>query len=361
MEQMEKKLKEIIKHYDHLKEKSISQDVIMDPDKYMAVAKEMKTHEPVVLKNKEMISVLEGIEAANEMLQDPDCDEEMSEMALLEKSEGEQKLTVLKQEMKTLLLPKDPLDEKNIILELRAGAGGDEAALFVADLFRMYSRFSEKQGWKSEVLSANDTGQGGYKELSMSIDGELVYSKLKFEAGVHRVQRVPSTESSGRIHTSTITVAILPEIEEQEFDVDEKDVRTDTFCASGPGGQSVNTTYSAVRLTHIPTNTVVSCQDEKSQIKNKAKAFKVLRARLAEIDRLQKAAEYASQRSSQVGTGDRSEKIRTYNYPQGRVSDHRINMTMHNLPDFVEGNIGSMIDALIADDQKTKLEEMRKE
>ncbi|MCJ8345439.1 peptide chain release factor 1 [bacterium] len=358
---MENKLKEILKHYNHLKEKSISQEIVMDPDKYMIIAKEIKQYQPVIDKNIEMQSVKDNIEAAIEMLADPECDEEMSEMAQLEKSEGEQSLQKLKQEMKTLLLPKDPLDDKNIILELRAGAGGDEAALFVADLYRMYSRFSEKQGWKSEVLSASDTGQGGYKELSMSIIGELVYSKLKFEAGVHRVQRVPTTESSGRIHTSTITVAVLPEIEEKEFSIEEKDIRTDTFCASGPGGQSVNTTYSAVRLTHIPTNTVVSCQDEKSQIKNRAKALKVLRARLAEIDRLEKAAEYASQRSSQIGTGDRSEKIRTYNYPQGRVSDHRINMTMHNLPDFIEGNIVSMVEALIADDQKTKLEEMRKE
>ncbi|PCJ19191.1 MAG: peptide chain release factor 1 [Candidatus Cloacimonadota bacterium] len=358
---MENKLAEILKHYAHLKEKSISQEIVMDPEKYMIVAKELKQHEPVIAKNKEMQSVIGNIEAATEMLQDPECDEEMSEMATLEKKEGEESLLVLKQEMKTLLLPKDPLDDKNIIIELRAGAGGDEAALFVADLFRMYSRFSEKQGWKTEILTASDTGQGGYKELSMSVVGELVYSKLKFESGVHRVQRVPSTESAGRIHTSTITVAILPEIEEKEFSIDEKDVRTDTFCASGPGGQSVNTTYSAVRLTHIPTNTVVSCQDEKSQIKNKAKAFKVLRARLAEIDRLERAAEYASQRSSQIGTGDRSEKIRTYNYPQGRVSDHRINMTMHNLPDFIEGNIGNMVEGLIADDQKRKLEEMRRE
>ena len=356
---MQRQIQDLLEHFDSLQQKIVDPDLVMDQTRYKEVAKEFKRVEPIVELYRELESCQIGLNDTREILEDDETDDEMLEMAELEAEELQQKIEVLEQKLEIMLLPKDPLDERNIIVELRAGAGGDEAGLFVADLYRMYSRFAEKCGWKHEILTSSETGVGGFKELSFSITGELVYSKMKFESGVHRVQRVPATESSGRIHTSTITVAVLPEVEEMDFEINPSDVRVDTYCASGPGGQSVNTTYSAVRLTHEPTGTVVTCQDEKSQIKNKDKAFKVLRARLAEEERLRQQKEYAAQRSSQVGTGDRSEKIRTYNFPQGRVSDHRINLTLHQLGPILEGNMDEVIEALIAADHRAKLESLQ--
>ena len=282
-------------------------------------------------------------------------DADMRDMVKEEVNELEEKAEELEAELKILLLPKDPNDEKNVIVEIRGAAGGDEAALFAGDLFRMYSRYAEAQGWRPEVIESSPTGLGGFKEIIFMINGKGAYSKLKFENGAHRVQRVPETESGGRIHTSTATVAVLPEAEEVEIDISDNDIRVDTFCSSGPGGQSVNTTKSAVRLTHIPTGTVVSCQDEKSQIKNKDKAMKVLRARI--YDQVQQAAqsEYDSNRKSAVGTGDRSERIRTYNFPQNRVTDHRIGLTIQKLDTILTGKIDDILDALIVDDQAKRM------
>lgn len=356
---MKRQIQDLLKHFESLKQKVVDPDLVMNQERYKEVAREFKRVEPIVELYRKIEACRKGYEDAQEILEADHEDQEMLELAQMESDELYLKIQTLEQELEIRLLPKDPLDERNIIVELRAGAGGDEAGLFVSDLYRMYSRYAEKCGWKHEILTSHETGVGGFKELSFSITGELVYSKMKFESGVHRVQRVPATESSGRIHTSTITVAVLPEVEEMDFEINPSDVRVDTYCASGPGGQSVNTTYSAVRLTHEPTGTVVTCQDEKSQIKNKDKAFKVLRARLAEEERLKQQREYAAQRSSQVGTGDRSEKIRTYNFPQGRVSDHRINLTLHQLGSILEGNMEDVIEALIAADHKAKLESLQ--
>ena len=352
---LRRKAENILKHYETLQQRTMREDIMLDPARYRDVAKELKLHEPLVKSYQKFLKLEASALETNKLLLS-ETDPEIVQMAEMELNSIEEQLSQMFKDLEILMLPRDPMDDKNIIVELRAGAGGEEAALFVSDLYRMYIRFAEREGWKHELLSATETGIGGYRDLSFSIEGELVYSRMKFESGVHRVQRVPATEASGRIHTSTITVAVMPEIEEVDFEINPNDVRIDTFCSSGPGGQSVNTTYSAVRLTHIPTGMVVSCQDGKSQIKNKEKAFKVLRARLAEAERNKQAQAYAAQRQSQVGSGDRSEKIRTYNFPQGRVSEHRIGLTIHNLPDVLDGNIGNIVDSLLAADQQARLE-----
>jgi peptide chain release factor 1 len=324
-----------------------------DPAQYRAHAKALAEVEPVVERFREYKRIVSQIAQDEELVRGHD--EDMRELAQEELPGLKQKAEVLLDEIKILLLPTDPNDEKNVVLEIRAGTGGDEAALFAADLFRMYSRYAERQGWRVEVLSANETGVGGFKEVIATIEGRQVYSRLKYESGVHRVQRVPATEASGRIHTSTATVAVLPEAEEVDIAIDPKDLRIDTFCSSGPGGQSVITTYSAVRITHIPTGLVVSQQDEKSQIKNRAKAMKVLRARLYEMELRKQHEAIAQDRRSQVGTGERSEKIRTYNFPQNRITDHRINYTTHRLADVLDGNVGELIDQVVTHFQAERL------
>lgn len=317
----------------------------------------MKEHadlEPIIMKYREYKAVLDSIAESKEILQE-ESDEELRELAKMELSDMESQVEPLEEELKLLLVPKDPNDEKNVIVEIRGGAGGDEAALFAGDLLRMYSRYAERKGWKVSMLSSNETGVGGYKEVSFMIKGKGAYSRLKYESGVHRVQRIPSTESGGRIHTSTATVAVLPEVEDVEVEINDNDIRIDVFRASGNGGQCVNTTDSAVRITHIPTGEVVSCQDEKSQLKNKEKAMKVLKARLYDRALADQQKEISAERKSQVGTGDRSERIRTYNFPQGRISDHRINLTLYKLDSFLDGDIDEMIDALITVDQTEKM------
>ena len=332
------------------------QAVATDPSAYQRFARESKDLSPVVERFRSYKALLAEIAKMQEMVKS-ESDAELREMAHEELRALEARRDALDAEIPSLLIPKDPNDEKNVLLEIRAGTGGDEAALFAGEVFRMYSRFAERQGWKVDVISANRTGQGGLKELIALIEGERVYSKLRFESGVHRVQRVPATEGSGRIHTSAVTVAILPEAEEVDVKIEAKDLRIDTFCSSGPGGQSVNTTYSAVRITHLPTNTVVSCQDEKSQIKNREKAMKVLRARLYEVALAEQQKEIASARKSQVGSGDRSEKIRTYNYPQARLTDHRIGLTLHRLQDVLDGDLDEVVNALVAHHQAEKLQQ----
>ena len=351
------KLKSVVEKYDEL------QRLLSDPNVYgnqaemMKYSKEQAELSPVVEKYREYQDVEKAITEAEEIINDKKSDPDFRELAQAELDDLKGKKASLEQEMKLLLVPKDPNDEKNIFLEIRAGAGGDEAALFGADLFRMYSKYAEKRRWKVEVISSSVTGGGGIKEIIAMISGKAVYSRLKYESGVHRVQRVPETEASGRIHTSAATVAILPEAEEAEVNIDQKDLRIDIFCASGPGGQCVNTTYSAVRITHLPTGLVVSCQDERSQLKNKAKAMKVLQARLAERIREEQDAERAQDRKSQVGTGDRSERIRTYNFPQNRLTDHRINLTLYKLDQVVEGVLDEVIDALTTHYNAERLKE----
>jgi peptide chain release factor 1 len=349
------KLLSVENKYDELMTKLGTTEVQADVAEYRRSAKTLSELEPLVQKFREYKGVEDDIKGAEELVNGSDA--EMRELAREELKTLEVRRDALLQELKILLIPKDPNDEKNVILEIRAGTGGDEAALFAGDLFRMYVRYAERQGWRIEVMSSSGSGTGGLKEVIASIDGRGVYSRLKYESGVHRVQRVPATEASGRIHTSTATVAVLPEAEEVDVQINEKDLRVDTFCSSGPGGQSVNTTYSAVRLTHIPTGLVVSQQDEKSQIKNRAKAMKVLRARLYEMELRKQQEAMAKERRGQVGTGERAEKVRTYNFPQSRITDHRINFTTHRLHDVLEGDPGELIDQLTTFYNAEKLKE----
>jgi peptide chain release factor 1 len=351
---MLEKLEQIEKNYDELTAQISSPDIMSDMSTYAKTMKQHRSLEEIVNKYREVKRMQEEMAGAKELLEMADEDD-MREMATLEIADIEEKLLVAEEELKVLLLPKDPNDEKNVILEIRAGTGGDEATLFAGEILRMYARYAERQGWKFDVMDSSDTGVGGIKEAVVLIEGERVYSKMRYESGVHRVQRVPQTETSGRIHTSAITVAVLPEAEEVDVQINQNDLRIDTFCSSGPGGQSVNTTYSAVRLTHLPTGVVVSMQDEKSQIKNREKAMRVLRARLQEIEEQKQHDALASERKSMVGSGDRSEKIRTYNFKENRVTDHRIGMTIYQLNLFMEGAIDEVIDALVSHFQAEKL------
>ncbi|NNE65204.1 MAG: peptide chain release factor 1 [Pyrinomonadaceae bacterium] len=352
---MFEKLEQIEKNYEELNEQLSQPDITSDISAYTKLMKQHRSLGEVVEKYREVRKMKEDLAGAKEVLEATE-DAEMRELAELEITELEENVENAEAELKILLIPKDPNDEKNVILEIRAGAGGDEATLFASEILRMYARYAERMGWKMEMMNASDTGVGGLKEAFAMIEGDSVYSRMRFESGVHRVQRVPQTESSGRIHTSAITVAVLPEAEEVDIEIDQNDLRIDTFCSSGPGGQSVNTTYSAVRITHEPTGLVVSMQDEKSQIKNREKAMKVLRARLQEIEEQKQHEEMASERKSMVGSGDRSEKIRTYNFKENRVTDHRIGLTLHQLEMIMDGDLEQIIEPLITHYQAERLE-----
>jgi len=347
------RLEQLEQRYNDLQAQFALPEVLNDHEKYQKTAKALREIEAPVEKYRELKQVKQGLAGARAMLDESDAD--IRAMAEEEIAALEPRLAAIEEELKLLLLPKDPNDEKNVILEIRAGTGGDEASLFAAEIFRMYTRFSEQHRWKVEVMSLSESGVGGYKEVIAIIEGERVFSQLKWESGVHRVQRVPETETQGRVHTSAITVAVLPEAEEVDVKIEAKDLRIDTFCSSGPGGQSVNTTYSAVRITHLPTGTVVSCQDEKSQIKNREKGMRVLRSRLYEMEMEKQQAELAKERKQMVGSGDRSEKIRTYNFPQNRLTDHRIGLTLHQLDLIMEGRLQPVVDALIAHYQAEQL------
>lgn len=337
-----------------LSEKINDPEVIADQAQWQKMIREHAELSPIVESYRKYRLAKQEVEEAEVILRE-ETDGELKQMAQMQLEESKEAIEALSDELKILLLPKDPNDSKNVIIEIRGGAGGEEAALFAAELFRMYALYAEGKRWKSEVLSSSPTDIGGYKEVSFSIEGNGAYSRLKFESGVHRVQRIPATESGGRIHTSTVTVAVLPEVEEVEVEINPNDLRIDVFRAGGPGGQCVNTTDSAVRITHLPTGIVVSCQDEKSQHKNKDKAMKILRSRVYEEEQSKQHAEIAAERKSQVGTGDRSERIRTYNFPQGRVTDHRIGLTLHKLEAVLTGSLDEIIDALITEDQSRKL------
>jgi len=351
---MLEKLAQIEENYEELNNQLSSPDIMSDISVYTKLMKQHRSLGEIVKRYRELKKTQEELDGAREIVAATE-DAEMRELAELEITELEENLIKGDEDLKFLLIPKDPNDEKNVILEIRAGTGGDEATLFAAEILRMYARYAERQGWKMEVLDAADTGVGGIKEAFAMIEGDSVYSKMRYESGVHRVQRVPQTETSGRIHTSAITVAVLPEAEEVDVQINQNDLRIDTFCSSGPGGQSVNTTYSAVRLTHLPTGVVVSMQDEKSQIKNREKAMRVLRARLQEIEEQKVHDAQASERKSQVGSGDRSEKIRTYNFKENRVSDHRIGLTVHQLDLVMEGGLDEFIEGLTTHYQTEKL------
>lgn len=344
------------KRYSELSQRLYEPSVAANPDEFQKVMKELKSIEEIVLTYRDYKSAVESEKESLEILGET-SDPELKELAQAELDEAKSSIETLSEKLKILLLPKDPNDERNVIVEIRGGAGGEESALFSAVLFRMYSMYSEKRGYKVEVINANETELGGYKEISFMIEGDGAYSRFKYESGVHRVQRVPETESQGRVHTSTTTVAVLPEAEDVELEIDPSDLKIDTFRSSGAGGQHINKTSSAIRITHIPTGTVVECQDERSQYKNKDKALKVLKSRLLKEKQDKQASEIAADRKSQVGTGDRSERIRTYNYPQGRLTDHRIGLTLYKLEDILNGNLDEVIDALIAADRAEKLKE----
>jgi peptide chain release factor 1 len=351
---MFERLNQIEARYEELTRALASPEVIADSSKYQKTAKAHSDLTEIVEKYREYKDLQRGIQESKAIIAE-ESDAELREYAQEELARLDQRLAQVEADLKVLLVPKDPNDEKNIILEIRAGTGGDEATLFAAEMFRMYSRYAEGQRWKVEVLSTSESGVGGLKEVIAIIEGKRVYSRLKYESGVHRVQRVPETEQQGRVHTSAVTVAVLPEAEDVDIKIEAKDIRIDTFCSSGPGGQSVNTTYSAVRITHLPTNTVVSCQDEKSQIKNREKAMRVLRSRLYEMEMEKQQQALAKERKAMVGTGDRSEKIRTYNFPQNRVTDHRIGLTLHQLGEVMDGKLQPIIDALVTHYQAEKL------
>ena len=353
---MFERLEQIENKYQELNEALASPEIMSDSSRYQKTAKAHSEISAIVERYREYKDLKRGISETKTMLAE-ERDADLKAMAEEELATLQSRLDRAEEELKVLLLPKDPNDERNVILEIRAGTGGDESSLFAAEMFRMYSRYAESQRWKVEVMSSSESGVGGLKEVIAMIEGHGAYSKLKYESGVHRVQRVPETEQQGRVHTSAVTVAVLPEAEEVDIKIEAKDIRVDTFCSSGPGGQSVNTTYSAVRITHIPTNTVVSCQDEKSQIKNREKALRVLRSRLYEVELERRQAELAKERKTQVGSGDRSEKIRTYNFPQNRVTDHRIGMTIHQLQEVMDGKLQPLIDAAIAYFQAEKLKQ----